>query len=99
MRDQNVNFDGKTKTTPGAGEDASTAADASGKVGNDEHAEARRANTTPNCGPHLEVSRLHLEASIKSDCSIAGTTRPTYPYMYLLLGIGIDLSAPIQHRP
>ena len=43
------------------GDDASTAEAAPGRVGRDEQGEARRANTTPNGGPHLELGRLRLK--------------------------------------
>ena len=45
----------KRKQHRSQGEDASTAEVAPGRVGKGEHAEARRANTTPNGGPHLEL--------------------------------------------
>ena len=62
------------------GDDASTAEAAPGRVERDEKGEARRANTTPKGGPHLElrVGRLRLETWSKSDLSIAETTWPTY---------------------
>ena len=74
-------FDKKTKTP---GDDASTAETAPSRVGRDEQGEARRANTTPNGGPHLELGRLRLKTWAKSDFSIAETTWPTYLYIYQL---------------
>ena len=56
---------------------------ASGRVRRDEQGEARRANTTPNGGTHLELGRLRHKTWSKSDFSIAETTGPTYLYMYL----------------
>ena len=67
----------KRKQHPSTGDDASMAEDASGRVGRDEQGEARRANTTPNGGPHLELRRLRLKNWSKSDFSIAETW-PTY---------------------
>ena len=60
------------------GGDASTADAAPGRVERDEQGEARRANTTPNGGPHLERGRLRLKTWSKSDFSIAETTWQTY---------------------
>ena len=73
----------KRKQHPPPGDDASTAEAAPGRVGRDEQGEARRANTTPNGGPHLELGRLRLKTWSKSDFSIAETTWPTYLYTYL----------------
>ena len=56
---------------------ASTADVAPGRVERDEQGEARRANTTPNGGPHLELGRLRLKTWSKSNFSIAETTWPT----------------------
>ena len=56
---------------------------APGRVGRDEQGEARRANTTLNGGPHLELGRLRLKTWSKSDFSIAETTWTTYLYIYL----------------
>ena len=44
------------KKYPVPGDDASTADAAAGRVGTGEQGEARRANSTPNGGPHLELS-------------------------------------------
>ena len=68
-----------TKRTqhPSPGDDAGTAEAASGRVRRDEQGEARRANTTPNGGPHLELRRLWLKTSSKSDFPIAETTWST----------------------
>ena len=52
------------------------------RVGRDEQGEARRANTTQNGGPHLELGRLRLKTKSKSDFSIAETW-PTYLCTYL----------------
>ena len=51
------------------------------RVRKDEHGEARRANTTPNDGPHLEllIERLRLKTWSKSDLLIAETW---YTYIY-----------------
>ena len=56
-----------------------------GIVGRAERGEARRANTTPNGGPHLELGRLRRKTWSKSDLSIAETTGPTYLYTYLYM--------------
>ena len=45
----------KRKKHPSPGDEASTAKTTPGRVGRDEQREARRANTTPNGGPHLEL--------------------------------------------
>ena len=71
------------KQYPSPGDDASTAEAGSDRVGRDEQGEARRANTTPNGGPHLELGRLRLITWSKSDFSIAEATRPTYLHVYL----------------
>ena len=63
----------KRKQYPPWGDDASTAEAAPGRFGTDEHGEARRANTIPNGGSHLELERLRLKTWSKSD-SIAKTT-------------------------
>ena len=72
----------KRKKAP-PGDDASTAEAAPGRVGRDEQGDARRANTAPNGGAHLERGRLRLKTWSKSDFSIAETTWPTYLYLYL----------------
>ena len=59
------------------GDDASTGEAAPGRIGSDEQGEARRGNTTPNGGPHLDRGRLLLKTWSKSDFSIAETTWPT----------------------
>ena len=46
---------------------------APGRVERDGQAEARRANTTQNGEPHLELGRLRLKTLSKSDLSIAET--------------------------
>ena len=56
---------------------------ASGRVRRDEQGEARRANTTPNGGPHLELGRLRVKIWSKSDFSIVETTWPTYLRIHL----------------
>ena len=68
---------------------ASTAEAARGRVERDEQGEARRANTTPNGGPHLELERLRLKTWSKSDFSIAETwpTICIYTYIYTELQI------------
>ena len=50
----------KRKQHQSAGDDASTAEAAPGRVGRDEQVEARRANTTPN-GSHVELGRFAAE--------------------------------------
>ena len=57
------------------GDDASTAEVRPGRVRRDEHGEARRANTTPNGGPHLELlwSVYGSKPGLNADFSIAGT--------------------------
>ena len=64
----------KRKQHPSPGEDASTPEPALGKVGRGEQSEARRANSTPNGEPHLELGRLRLKTWSNSDFSIAQTT-------------------------
>ena len=64
----------KRKQHPSPGDDASTADVAPGRVGRGEQDEARRANETPNGGPHLELGRLWLKTWFQSDSSIAYTT-------------------------
>ena len=54
--------------------DASTAEASPGRVRRGEQGEARRANSTPNGGPHLELGRLWLKIWSKTDFSIAQTT-------------------------
>ena len=56
---------------------------APGRIGRDDQGEARRENTTPNGGPHLDLGRLRLKTLCNSDFSIAETTWPTYPHTYL----------------
>ena len=75
----------KQKQHPAPGDDASTPKAASGRVGRYEQDEARRANTTPNGGPHLELGRLRRKTWSKSDLSIAETTGPPYLYTYLYM--------------
>ena len=67
----------KRKQHPSAGDNVSTAEAAPGRVGKDEQGEARRANSTPNGGLHLELIRLRLKTWSKPDFSIAETTWPT----------------------
>ena len=54
----------KRKQHPSQGDDESTAGVAPGRVGRDEHGEARRANRTPNGGPHLELERSRLKPGL-----------------------------------
>ena len=56
----------------------STAEAVPGRVGTDEQGEARRANTTPNGEPRLELGRLRLKSWSKSDFSVAETTWSTH---------------------
>ena len=62
------------KQHPPPGDDASTAEAAPGRVGEGEQGEARRAKSTPNGGPHVELGRLRLKTWSKCDFSIAQTT-------------------------
>ena len=73
----------KRKQQPPPGDDASTAEAAPGRVGRDEHGEARRANPTPNGGPHLELGRLRLKTWSQSDISIAEIWPTYYIYTYI----------------
>ena len=68
----------KLKQHPPPGDDVSTAEAVPGRVGTDEQGEARRANTTPNGEPRLELGRLRLKSWFKSDFSVAETTWPIY---------------------
>ena len=56
----------KRKQHPSLGDDASMAGVAPGKAERDERGEARRSNTTPNGGPHLEllIERLRLKPGL-----------------------------------
>ena len=66
------------KQNPLTVDDASTAEAAPKRVERDGQGETRRANTTPNGRPHLELGRLRLKTWSKSDFSIAETTWPTH---------------------
>ena len=78
------NFTKKTRTAPLAGgRPRAWPRPPPCRVGRDEQGEARRENTTPNGGPHLELGRLRLKTWSKSNFSIAETTGPTYLYIYL----------------
>ena len=71
------------------GDDASTAEVAPGRVERDDQGEERRANTTPNGEPHLEIGRLRLKTCSKFDFLIAETW-PTYiPYTGIFYDIGL----------
>ena len=70
----------KRKQHPPLGDNASTAEAAPGRVGRNDQCEARRANTTPSHGAHLELGHLRLKTWSKSDFSIAEKTWPTYLY-------------------
>ena len=59
----------KNENATPPGDDVSTAEAAPGGVGRGEQGEARRANSTPNGGTHLE-----LASSCKNDFSIAHIT-------------------------
>ena len=72
------------KQNPLPGDDPSTAEVAPGRVERDEQGEARRANATPNGGPHLELGCLRLKSWSKSDLSSAATTWLIYLQIYLL---------------
>ena len=71
------------KTAPLSGRRREHGRERPGRVGRDEHGKARRANTTPNGGPHLELERLRLKTCSKSGLSIAETTWSTYLYINL----------------
>ena len=58
-------------------------------VGRGEQGEARPAIRAPRGGPHLDLERLRLKTWSKSDFSIAETTGPTYPYIYLYIQGGL----------
>ena len=89
-RDRNKTFVQKEKQHPSPGDDVSMAEAASGRVRRDEQGEARRANTTPNGGPHLELGRLRVKIWSKSDFSIVETHgQHIYAYVYRLQG-GFD---------
>ena len=83
MRDRNSNFDSKTKTTPAAARRREHRRAPPSRVGRGEQGEARRAHSTANGGLNLELGRLRPKTWCKSDFSIAGTTCPTYLYVYL----------------
>ena len=72
----------KRKQRPPPGDNASTAEAAICRVDRDEQGKARRASTTPNGRPHLDLGRLRLKTWSKADFSTAGTTWPTYLYIY-----------------
>ena len=74
-------FDQTRKQQRSPGDYASTDETAPGRVGKYRQGEARRANTTPNGAPHLEVGHLRLKTWSKSDFPIAETTSPTYLYI------------------
>ena len=64
----------KRKQHASQGDNASTAEAAPGRVGRGEQGEARRASSTPNGGPDLELGRLRLKTWSKTDFSISQTT-------------------------
>ena len=64
----------KQNQRPSPGDEAGTAKAAPGRVGQCKQGEARRANNTPNCGPHLELGRVRLKAWSTSDFPIAQMT-------------------------
>ena len=70
-------FDKNRKQNPLPGDGASTAPAAPARVERREQGEARRANSAPNGGPHLELGRSLLKTWCIFDFSIAETTRPT----------------------
>ena len=72
----------KRKQHPPPGDYASTAEAAPGRVGRDEQGGARRPNSTPKGGPHLELWRSRLNTWSKSDFSNAETAWPTYLYTH-----------------
>ena len=57
-------LDIKSKTVLLARRDASADEAAPGRVGGEEHGEARRANTIWNGGLHLELGRLRLKPGV-----------------------------------
>ena len=82
MRNPNNDLTKTRKQGLALGDNASMAQAASDRVGRDEQGEVRRANTTPNGGPDLELGRLRPETRSKFDLSIAETTEPIYLYIY-----------------
>ena len=70
-------FDEKRKQNPLPRDGASTAEAAPAQVERCGQGEIRRANSTPNGGPHLELGRLLLITWCVFDFSNAETTRPT----------------------
>ena len=82
-RDWNCNFDQKREQHPSAGDDASTAEATSGRVRRDEPGEARRANTTPNGGPQLELGHLRLETWTSPLQRRHGQHIYTYPGIFI----------------
>ena len=60
-------FDEKRKQNPLPRDGASTAEAAPAQVERCGQGEIRRANSTPNGGPHLELGRLRLKTRSKSD--------------------------------
>ena len=70
------------KMHPSQGDDASTVWAGTCRGGRGEQSEARPEMSAPGDGPHLDLGRLRLKAWYKSDFSIAGTTWPTYLYIY-----------------
>ena len=59
------------KQNPLPGDGTSTAEAVAGRVGRDKQSEARRANTTPDGGPRLELEGLWLKPWTKSHLSTA----------------------------
>ena len=88
----------KRKQHPPLGDNASTAEAAPGRVGRNDQCEARRANTTPSHGAHLELGHLRLKTWSKSDFSIAETTWPTY-LVYIIIVVVVVLTLTRRYNP
>ena len=88
----------KRKQQPSPGDYTSRDAAAPRRVGRDGQGEARRANTIPNGGPHVELGHLRLKTWFKSGFSIAETTWPTYLYIYLYAEIGVMIMIERMYR-
>ena len=72
----------KRKQHASQGDDASTAEAAPGRVRRGVQGEVRRAKSTPNGGPHLELAPLRANTCTKTDFSIAQTT-PQSSYIFI----------------
>ena len=84
-------FTKKRKQHPSQGDDASTGVVAPGIDGREEEGEARRANTTPNGGPNLELERFRLRTLPNFGFSNGETTWETHLHIYLQIYLPIYL--------